>query len=107
GGGGGGMNKLSLLAKYGWYTKKVQDEVRKKVKSILDESGGFPKGTYQTVVKLTLDVKGVVVDHRIVGSSGNARMDEAVRQSVPLVRISEAPPEGMPRTMTIKISSQG
>lgn len=106
GGGGSGMNKLSLLARYGWYTKKVQDEVRKKVKSMLDENGGFPKGKYQTVVKLTLDVKGVVVDHRIVGSSGNSRMDDAVKQSVAVVRI-EAPPEGMPRTMTIRISSQG
>lgn len=107
GGGGSGMNRLSLLAKYGWYTKKVQDEIRGKVKAILDESGGFPKGKYQTVVKLTLDVKGVVVDHRIVGSSGNSRMDDAVRQSVAIVRISEVPPDGMPRTMTIRISSQG
>lgn len=107
GGGGGSMNRLSLLAKYGWYTRKVQDEVRKKVKTILDENGGFPKGKYQTVVKLTLDVKGVVVDHRIVGSSGNSRMDDAVKQSFAAVRISEPPPDGMPRTMTIKISSQG
>lgn len=107
GGGGGGMNRLSLLAKYGWYTKKVQDEIRGKVKSLLNDNGGFPKGKLQAVVKLTLDARGGVVDHRIVGSSGDTRMDEAVRKSLAMVRISEAPPADMPRTMTIKISSLG
>jgi hypothetical protein len=101
------MNKLSLLAKYGWYTKKVQDEIRGKGKKILEEDGGFPKGKLSTVVRLSLDVKGVVVDYRLVATSGDLRMDAAVKKSLATVRISEVPPEGMPRTMTIKISSQG
>jgi TonB family protein len=103
----GSAGRLSLLAKYGWYTKKIQDEIRVQVKKRLDLDGGFPKGKYQTLVKITLDSKGTVIEYRIVGPSGNDRMDKAVRETVSAIRMTEAPPAGMPSGMTIKISSQG
>jgi hypothetical protein len=34
-------------------------------------------------------------------------MDEAVKQCIGDVRISEPPPEGMPRTLIIRVTSQG
>ena len=107
GGEGGGGGKLSLFAKYGWYTRKIQDEVRAEVKRRLDREGGYPKGKLQTVVRVVVDDKGVVVASSIVTSSGLPKMDAAVIKSLEHMRISEAPPEGMPRGMTLRIASQG
>ena len=107
-GGGSGGGGLSLMAKYGWYSKKIQDDIRNQIKKRLDRDGGFPKGKYQTVVKIALDPKGSVIDFRIVTPSGNDRMDNAIRETLGQFRISEPPPEGMPRKgINIRIASQG
>ena len=107
GSGGNGLERLSLLSKYAFYTQVVEAEIRKAVLKHLDENGGEPKGKLQAVVRISLDEKGSVVNFRIVGSSGNTRMDEAVNQTISKTRISEPPPDGMPRTMTIRISYRG
>ncbi len=105
--GGGGFGKGSLLAKFSGYTQVVTTELRKKVMKRLDEEGGIPRGKLQAVVRVTVDSDGRVSDYRIIGSSGNSRMDEAIIQSLRSFRASEAPPEGMPKTMDIRIASQG
>jgi TonB family protein len=107
GGGGGGMNRLNLLAKYGRYVQKVQDEIRAQVNRQLEQDGGIPKGKYHTLVKITLNSKGSVVTYKITGSSGQQKIDKAVREALAAMRISEVPPDGMPSGMTIKITSQG
>ena len=105
--GGDGMGRYSLLSRFAGYTKMVETEVRKKVMKRLDEDGGIPKGKLQTVVKISGDSNGSITGYKIIGSSGNNKMDETVKLSLANIRISEPPPEGMPRTMNIKISSQG
>jgi TonB family protein len=105
--GGDGMGRISLLSKFAEYTQVVSTQIKKKIMKRLDEDGGIPKGHLQAIVRISVDSEGAVVDYKIVGSSGNHKMDEAVRQSLPHIRITEPPPDGMPRTMTIKISSQG
>jgi protein TonB len=105
--GGSGVGKVSLLAKFTGYTQIVTTEIRKKVMKHLDEEGGIPKGKLQAVVRVSVDMDGRVIDYRIIGSSGNTRMDETVINSLRSLRISEPPPEGMPRTMDIRIISQG
>lgn len=107
GGGGGGGGGMSLMAKYGWYTKKVQDELWGKIKKALDEEGGIPKGKHKAVVWLQLDPRGAVVQFKIVNASGNDKVDEALRKQLPAMRFSQPLPEGMPKGMTIRISSQG
>ncbi|MGD0842804.1 MAG: TonB C-terminal domain-containing protein [Geobacteraceae bacterium] len=107
GGGGGGMNRLSLLTKYGWYTSKIQEEIKKKVKKKMDLDGGIPKGKFQTMVKIVLDPRGVIVKFHIVGASGNSKIDEAVQATLGEIKINEPPPAGMPAGMTLKITSQG
>lgn len=105
-GGGGGLGKLSLLTKYASYTQLVEAEVRKKVMTRLDENGGIPRGRYQTIARISLDGLGRIIDCRVIGSSGNHKMDETVLSSLGGVRISEPPPDGMPKTMNIRVSSQ-
>jgi TonB family protein len=105
--GSGGMSRLALLTKYGWYTSKIQDEVKKQMRKRLDQEGGIPKGKLQAIVKIVLDPKGTVVTFQIVTSSGNNKMDEALKSSLANFRISQPPPDGMPATMTVRINSQG
>jgi len=104
---GGGMSRLSLLAKYGWYTQKIQEEIKKQVKKKMDQEGGIPKGKFQTVIKIVLDPRGAIVKYHIVGASGNNKIDEALQATLGEIRISDPPPAGMPAGMTLKITSQG
>lgn len=106
-GGGSGMSRLALLTKYGWYTQKLQEEVKKQMRKKLDQDGGIPKGKHQAVVKIVLDAGGAIVNYQIVASSGNSRMDEALKNSLPGFRVSQPLPDGMPSAMTVRISSQG
>ena len=106
GSGGGGMGRLSLLNKFGWYTQIVETEIRKKVMKHLDENGGIPRGKLQAIVQISVNSTGTIVKYKIIGSSGNHKMDEAVKQSIGDIKISEPPPDGMPRTMSIRVTSQ-
>jgi len=106
-GGGGGMAQLNLLAKFGRYVQQVQEEIRDQVNRQLEREGGFPKGKYQTQVKITLSASGTVVAFRITSPSGQQRFDKAVREVLATIRMNELPPEDMPKTMNIKIASQG
>ncbi len=106
-GGGGGLGRLSLLSKYAGYAQIVETEIRKRVMKRLDEEGGITRGKLQAVARVSVDSNGAVVDFRIIGSSGNHKMDEAITQALGDIKISEAPPDGMPRTMDIKFTYQG
>jgi outer membrane biosynthesis protein TonB len=107
GGGTSGLSRLSLLTKYGWYTQKIQEEVKAQVKKQLTQDGGIPKGKLQALIKIVLDANGKIVKYELVGTSGNSKMDEAVRTTLAQIKISEPPPAGMPAGMTVKIISQG
>src|ERR1039457_6971000 len=107
GGGGGGLNRLALLTKYGWYTQKIQEEIKAQVKKHLSQDGGIPKGKLEARVKIVLDPRGGILKYQLVSSSGNSKMDEALRTILSKIRISEPPPDGMPAGMTVKITSQG
>jgi TonB family protein len=107
GGSGSGLGRLSLLTRFSSYTRIVEAEIRKKVLKRLDEEGGIPKGKLQAVARVIVDAKGVVVNYKIIGSSGDHKMDKAINQALDYAKLSEPPPDGMPRTMVIRITSQG
>ena len=104
---GGEFNKATLMRRYAWYTRILQEELRKKVNKHMEGTGGVPDGDLSALVKITLDAGGRVTDLSIDRSSGNARMDRAVKEALLLSRISEPPPNGMPRMLKLKISSKG
>jgi protein TonB len=107
GGGGSGASRMSLLAKYGWYTKKLEKELWRQVNQLLVKDGGIPKGKHQMTVHLELNARGDIVRFRVVALSGNDTVDKAVQSALPSLKVSEPPPEGMPRGMTLRIASQG
>ncbi len=97
-GGGGG-------SQYAWYTRIVRHELEKMVNKILQQNGGVPDGELEAVVKVVLDDHGTVIQHWVIASSGNQKMDHAINEALSLASISEAPPEEMPRKMKFKIST--
>jgi protein TonB len=105
--GGDGMGRMSLLSKYSGYTYTVSALIKNKVMKLLNDEGGIPKGRLQAVVRVKIDIDGTIIDYKIIGSSGNNRMDNAVKEALAGIKINETPPDGMPRTMDIKIVSQG
>jgi periplasmic protein TonB len=109
GGGGGGLDseQAALMRKFASYNYIIQETMRKAVRKYLDENGGIPRGKLEVIVHIVLDSKGSITEHQIVGSSGNHSMDKAVKESIKFVKISEPPPQGIPRSMRIRISSQG
>jgi TonB family protein len=105
-GGEGSLGKLSLLSKFSGYTHIAETEIRKRVIKRLEEEGRIPKGKLQAVARISLDSDGIVVECKIIGSSGNHNMDKAINQALNQFKISEPPPDGMPRKMDIRFTYQ-
>lgn len=97
----------SLFNRFGWYVLIIQDELKEKVKKKLEENGGIEEGNLQAIAKIDLDEEGRVTEFAIVGSSGSHQMDNAVKEALKMAKFSEPPPEDMPRTMKIKVTSKG
>jgi periplasmic protein TonB len=99
---GSGSGEQSLMKKYGWYVRILEDEISRE----LAKKGKIPSGNLRAYVRLVIDEKGAIVSHKIYESSGNTQMDNAVNEILDFIkRLSEPPPEGMPRIVRIKISS--
>jgi TonB family protein len=106
GGGGSGIGNLSLMTKHAGYIQSVESELHKRVKKHLDDEGWFPKGKLQTIVRISIDARGNIVQFSIIGSSGNHKMDEAVKLTLRDLKISP-PPENKFTTLSVKVNSQG
>mgnify|MGYP000324332616 CR=1 FL=1 len=104
---GGGLGSSALLRKYAWYTRLLQNQVRDEMRRLLKETGGVPDGNYKVKVRIFLDDSGRVIDFRLLGSSGNERMDQALLDALPGIVLSEPPPPDMPLTMDLRISAKG
>ena len=104
---GGGLDQASLLRKFGRFNQLVQEQVSSAVRKWLQENGGIPKGKLETTVQIVLDDGGAIRKARITHSCGNQAVDEAVRQVCVSQKLSEPLPKDAPRTMNIRITSQG
>ncbi|WDP92939.1 MAG: energy transducer TonB [Desulfobacter sp.] len=102
--GGGGGGKKSLMRRYAWYTRILQDEIREKVNKYLEDVERLPGGKHRIMLKLKLDDGGGMLTWAIYKSSGDTLVDEAVRKAMAGFRVSEAPPGDMPRTLKIKVT---
>ena len=106
GGSGGSMGRLSLMAKFAGYNHVAESEITKLVMKRLNEKIGIPKGQLQAVARIKLDSAGEIVDCKIIGSSGYHAVDETIKLALANMRISEPPPNGMPRKIDIKFTYQ-
>jgi TonB family protein len=103
----GSSGDRTLMQRYAWYTRMIQEEIRKKINEHMARNGGIPEGEHKALVEIVLDAQGRVVDFQLRQSSGNSHMDEALKQTLAGIRVNEEPPEGMPRSIRLKVSSKG
>lgn len=101
--GGSGGNK-SLLKRYAWYTRMLQDEIREKVNTYLESKEDLPGGKHRMLLWIMLDQKGNMVLRSIPKSSGSAKVDDAVEEAIAGFRVSEVPPEEMPKLLKIRVT---
>ncbi|MCG8553532.1 MAG: TonB C-terminal domain-containing protein [Desulfobacterales bacterium] len=101
--GGSGGDK-SLLRRYAWYTRMLQDEIREKVNSYLEDKEDLPGGKHKMLLWIMLDKKGNMVLRSIPKSSGILKVDDAVEQAIAGLKVSEMPPEEMPKLLKIKVT---
>ncbi|MEW6380250.1 MAG: TonB family protein [bacterium] len=102
GGDGSSGGGCSPLRKYAWYTRKIEMEIKKR---LMFQGNNLPSDDLHVLVKITLDEQGSITDYSIYDSSGNDRLDEAVELAMKQTQsVSEPPPEGMPRTVKLRIS---
>ena len=78
----------------------------------LQENGGIPKGKLEAKSRSSWTTEGASRRTRIIRSSGNQAVDEAVKKSLKYTRISEplrrtSPGRNGTTIMNIKITSQG
>lgn len=102
-----GSGNRTLMQRYAWYTRMIQEEIRKRINEHMANNGGIPDGDHKAMVNIELDLRGNIVDFQINQMSGNAIMDRALAETLHAVSISETPPVGMPRSIKLKISSRG
>ncbi len=102
--GSGRGDNQTLLRKYSWYTQILQDEIRTKVNRYIEGKKDIPDGKHKILLRVELDDSGKMTDYTIEGSSGNSQVDEAVKLSMTGFKVSEAPPEGMPKIIKIKVT---
>lgn len=104
---GGSTSDASLIRRYAWYTRIIQEELRKRMNRHMEENGGIPDGDLKALVQIKLDDAGKIIDFDLARSSGNTKMDDALFSALKLATISEPPPSGMPRVLNLKISAKG
>ncbi len=101
-GGSGGRGTYNKYAKFAGYIKKIQDDLRDRLR----KEGKLPKGSFEITMMLTLDDYGKILATEIVGSSGDEQFDRAVESGIRRIgRISDPPPPDMPRRPVVRISA--
>jgi len=110
---GGGNDLAALMRRNAWYNNLVEQELTKGLRKRLQENGGIPKGKLEAVVQIGMDDGGSIREFRIIRSSGNHSMDEALKEFLASARVSEPPPGEILRAMKdfailrLRITSQG
>lgn len=104
---GGGLGESSLLRKYGWYTRMIQEEIRKAIKQKFDKNGGWPDTGHDAKVRIVLDATGRIVDFSLVAPSGDSALDQVVLSLLPRIQVSEPPPPDMPLALFIRVTPRG
>jgi protein TonB len=104
-GGTGGKNAGSL---YGWYAGVISRDLQKTANDIIQKEGGIPPGKWENVTfEVAVDVFGKVTRFSIIRSSGNDRIDAAVKKALEMGHSYEPPPPGMPKVMRFAVTLQG
>ncbi|MBU1172207.1 MAG: TonB C-terminal domain-containing protein [Proteobacteria bacterium] len=94
-------------AQFRWYTSMIQKEISETVRKYLEDNGGLPETELKALVKVEIDDDGRVIDYKLLRSSGDRRMDQAIMTALASAEVHEMPPLDMPRALKFRITSKG
>lgn len=88
---------------YGWYAGLLRSDIR----TVLAEDKRVRHGQYTLVISLWLARDGTIQRVELASSTGNAKVDEAVKVAVArMEKVREPPPDEMPQPVRLKITSK-
>lgn len=85
------------------YAAQVQQALRR----TLCSSAETRPGSYRLALQLRLDARGAVERFRLLSTTGDARRDAAVQNSVRTVAIGSPPPPSLPQPLVILLLPEG
>ncbi len=97
----------SLLNRFGWYTRIVQEELQEKIRKYMRENGGIPADKVKAIVVISVDGEGRISRFTVTNKVNNAALNQALKHVLPDTWLSEPPPVDMPRKIKLKISFKG
>jgi protein TonB len=98
GGGGGGRAQFNAYA--GLVQVRLQEQLQKRDR--------LRQSDYRAVVRIWFTERGGIDRVEVVDGTGDAEIDSAIRSALLDVRsIDQAPPEGMPQPLKLKLTSRG
>lgn len=89
--------------RFGWYAGVLKQDLL----SLLGEDRNVRARSYSVNVRLWLDTRGAVTKVDLTSSTGDRDLDRRLRDLLSgMERVAEAPPEGMPQPVQIRIVSR-
>jgi len=101
--GGTGGNRAAQRSRWGWYASQVQSRIQQAVQT----NRATRSANLRVDVKVWADGSGRITRAAIANPSGNATLDNALRDEVLTgLQLSEPPPEGMPMPITLRVTAR-
>lgn len=104
--GGNGPRKNVLRgsgSKFGWYAAKVQSTIRE----ALGRNTSTRSATMSLQVRVWADSSGRIIRAQLVGTSGNASVDQSIRNQVLTgLQLPQPPPADMPMPINLRITAR-
>jgi len=102
-GGRGLLDGANPGREYAWYTSALQNDI---TEFLLDIEGARQQ-KYSIIIKLWINDDGSIQQYRLVKSSGNPSVDNAIQLAFnEQPKFSEKPPRKMPQPIKLKITSR-
>lgn len=101
-GGGGGKGNP-----WAWYDAIVNEAINAAFQSALSREQALKDKNYRVVVKVWIDPTGAVTRAQVVDSTGDARVDDLLRDVLRNMRaLRDNPPQDMPQPVKIRVTSR-
>lgn len=101
---GGGSGKGNPWA---WYDAIVNEAINAAFQSALSREQALKDKNYRVVVKVWIDPAGTVARAQVVDSTGDARVDDLLKDVLRNMRaLRDSPPQDMPQPIKIRVTSR-
>lgn len=88
---------------FAWYTGQIKTALE----DALSKNEKLKQKTYVGVIKVWIAKSGLIERVELVNATGNAEVDEAIKQSVKETgKLAESPPDDMPQPVKLRLTSR-